>query len=440
MASISRDPNGCRRILFVALDGSRKTIRLGKVSQRNAEAVKVRVEQLAGAKQTGHALEADTAAWLATIDGALADKLARVGLIPKPADRHAAKLGAFCDAYVAKRTDIKPASMLAVGQVVRNLKAFFGETRPLADITPGDCEDFRRWLATEARSETHGRRRTNSPGLSSATVGKRLRYASGIFGDAVKRRLIPANPFAGLKTPAATNPERQVYVPAEHVERLIEATPNREWKLLLSMARYLGVRTPSEPFSLTWADVDWERSRIRLPSPKTAVHGKASRMVPILPEIRPHLEAVWEAAAEGATHVFAKLRERDSLKAAEQGFWQAMNLRTHLLRLIDRAGLKRWPRLWHNLRSSAQTDLADRFPAHVVCEWLGNTKAVAESHYLQVTDDHFEAAQNPAQQAHATGRTSTQQGFRGPLETCGISTTREPLQPLAMAQNRDDRI
>lgn len=46
MASIAHDKNGCRRILFVAPDGKRKTVRLGKASQRMAEGVKYRVEQL----------------------------------------------------------------------------------------------------------------------------------------------------------------------------------------------------------------------------------------------------------------------------------------------------------------------------------------------------------------------------------------------------------
>ena len=46
MASIAKDKNGTRRILFVAPDGRRLTIRLGKVSQRAAESVKYRVEQL----------------------------------------------------------------------------------------------------------------------------------------------------------------------------------------------------------------------------------------------------------------------------------------------------------------------------------------------------------------------------------------------------------
>jgi len=37
MATIGNDPNGRKRILFVAGDGSRKTIRLGKIDRKNAE-------------------------------------------------------------------------------------------------------------------------------------------------------------------------------------------------------------------------------------------------------------------------------------------------------------------------------------------------------------------------------------------------------------------
>src|SRR5262249_45630927 len=74
------------------------------------------------------------------------------------------------------------------------------------------------------------------------------------------------------------------------------------------------------------------------------------------------------------------------------------NWRTQFLRILRKAGVTPWPRLFHGLRASCQTDLANKFPAHVVCEWLGNSLAVAREHYLQVTEDHYrEAAQNPAQ-------------------------------------------
>ncbi|HUT45260.1 MAG TPA: hypothetical protein VMX36_03205 [Sedimentisphaerales bacterium] len=46
MASVIRDPNSRKRIQFVAGDGSRKTIRLGKATMRQAEAIKPKIEQL----------------------------------------------------------------------------------------------------------------------------------------------------------------------------------------------------------------------------------------------------------------------------------------------------------------------------------------------------------------------------------------------------------
>ena len=68
------------------------------------------------------------------------------------------------------------------------------------------------------------------------------------------------------------------------------------------------------------------------------------------------------------------------------------NLRTQFERIIKRAGLKPWPKLFHNLRATRQTELAEQFPMHVVCEWIGNSQAVAQEHYLRVTDEHFAKA------------------------------------------------
>ena len=68
------------------------------------------------------------------------------------------------------------------------------------------------------------------------------------------------------------------------------------------------------------------------------------------------------------------------------------NLRTTFQKIVRRAGLKPWPRLFHNLRASRETELAEIYPLQVVTGWLGNTPAVAMRHYLMTTDEHFEAA------------------------------------------------
>src|SRR5262249_23451502 len=88
------------------------------------------------------------------------------------------------------------------------------------------------------------------------------------------------------------------------------------------------------------------------------------------------------------------------------------NLRTQFFRILRRAGVQPWERLFHNLRASRQTELADQFPLHVVTDWIGNSPDIADRHYLKTTDQHFEkairglsadatlsATQNPTQQA-----------------------------------------
>jgi len=71
------------------------------------------------------------------------------------------------------------------------------------------------------------------------------------------------------------------------------------------------------------------------------------------------------------------------------------------LRIIRKAGLKPWPKLFQNLRATRETELSEIFPSHVVCQWIGHTQEVAKKHYLQVTEDHFaravETTENPPQ-------------------------------------------
>lgn len=92
-------------------------------------------------------------------------------------------------------------------------------------------------------------------------------------------------------------------------------------------------------------------------------------------------------APEGAEYVITRCRDA------------GVNLRTQLERIITKAGLKPWPKLFQNLRSTRETELAETFPIHVVCAWIGNSRAVAQKHYLQVTDDHFAQARGSAKPA-----------------------------------------
>ena len=179
--------------------------------------------------------------------------------------------------------------------------------------------------------------------------------------------------------------KRLAYVSTKDAQKVLKACPDTQWRLIFALARWGGLRVPSEPLALRWVDVNWEQQRIRVHSPKTEHHeGHESRLVPIFPEIMPHLQQAFDEAEPGNEHIIIMRRSAST------------NLRTGLHRIIIKAGLIPWPRLFHNLRSTRQTELEHHFPTHVVCAWLGNNSTTANKHYLQITENDFsKAVQNP---------------------------------------------
>lgn len=364
MASISTNKQGNRRVQFVDGDGRRKSVYLGKRTIRAAETIKIRVQHLLSAKFSGDGWDSDTSRWVASLEDELAAKLAAVGLIPT---RARSTVSDFTAVYVAGRTDTKPRTNAKLTHAANTLCEFLGANRKLQDVTPGDADDFRRWLGTK---------------MGEQTTRRILGRAKQFFRAAVRKRLITESPFADMKgVTVQANKARDAFITRETALKVEEACPNVEWRLLFALARWGGLRVPSEVQALTWGDIDWERDRFRVSSIKTEHHeGHAERWVPIFPELRPHLEQAFHQAAEGAEFVIERHRDGNA------------NLRTHMHRIIKRAGFTPWPKTFQNLRATRETELVRAHPIHVVCAWLGNSPRVAAAHYLQVTDSDFASA------------------------------------------------
>ena len=262
---------------------------------------------------------------------------------------------------------------------MRNLKGHFGDGRDIKSVTVADAEAFKAYLIDEA--------------LSSTTVHKRLQFARAFFRAALKRKHIDENPFAEVSSKAVMDGNRMRFVTREEIDRIL-AIASLDWRLIVSLARYGGLRCPSEVLSLRWQDISWQAGRITVASPKTEHHeGKGNRIIPLFPELRGVLQEARAEAGPNAEYVVNGYRDT---AITERG-WRNCNLRTQFERLIKRAGLKPWPRLFHNLRSSRETELAAEYPIQVVTAWLGNTPRIALKHYLQVTDADFaRAAADPA--------------------------------------------
>ena len=342
------------------------------------EAVKAKVEVLVASCLTGHPADDEVSRWLAKLDTVMLEKLSAVGLVAR---RASATVGKFLDDYMAGRIDVKPATREVWSQPVRNLKAFFGTNRPLRDVTAGDAENFRLYLIGEK--------------LAPTTVHKRLQFVRSSSCAACRHKLITEtrSPMSGR----ARRPirDRQRFVTLEEARKLLETCPNRYWRVIVSLSRFGGLRCPSEVLSLTWQDIDWEKERITVHSPKTEHHpGKDIRIIPLFPELRPILEEAFEASPRRGGL-------RGQREAPQSSAWArpAGGIATSappFCRIIRRAGLTVWDRPFHNMRSSRVTELAQRFPIQVVTAWLGNTPEIARRHYLQVTDEHFRQATAPS--------------------------------------------
>lgn len=72
--------------------------------------------------------------------------------------------------------------------------------------------------------------------------------------------------------------------------------------------------------------------------------------------------------------------------------WKNANLRSQFLKLLKKAKVSPWPRLFHSMRASRQTELERQYPTYVVCSWIGNSLKIARESYLLATEDDFTKA------------------------------------------------
>jgi len=393
MASVINDPNGRRRIQFVSPGGKRKTIRLGKIDRKSAESICRHVEALLVAKISGQPIPPGTAVWLTTIGGTLRQRLARVGLLDlAPATPTVAQ---WCQDYLNSRSDLAHRTRLGLQQTARLMVEHFGLERRLDQVTASDAEAF-----------IHALEKRYAPN----TVRRKTGWCRQFFTAAVKSEVISRNPFQGLAATVRPNRSRSHYVTPEEIQALIEAAPDAEWRLILSLCRYAGLRFPSEVMALRWGDVLWDRDRMNVANIKTRRKtGEAFRVVPLFPELRPYLEDAFAVAAPGQVFVITRWRKR------------RYSMRKMLQQIAYRAGVKLWPKPFVNMRASCATDLVQRYPHYVVTQWLGHTREIAEAHYWQVTEEHYR---------HAAQKAAQQQAARSGME---MSST--PLPPPENAGN-----
>lgn len=388
MASLSTGSDGLHKVYFKGGNGKRQCLYCGRIPKKAAEGIERCMTDLERCRASGGLPGPATASWLGEISAEWHAKLASHRLTQQRAaevEAPAIQVVTLGDLIARYKTRPKWRKKTSAGQrtaevTFAHLLRFFGSDRDIAAITETDAEDLAGFVVEP---------KPLGAGLSEATGAAIINAGSAIMRFATRSRLVPFNPFAEIKRGSYAT-ARKAFVEVATVKQVIDALPCPEMRLLLALSRWGGLRTPSEHRVLTWADIDWENNRFTVNSPKTG-----PRLVPIFPELLPYLRERFEAAEDGDMEVLTSMK-----RSGDSAFSKRVE------RTVEKLGMERWPRTFHNLRSSRQTELTERFPSHVVASWLGNSVAVADRHYLQVMASHFDAAtqplHNPLQQVPAT--------------------------------------
>ena len=326
---------------------------------------------------TGNSIDRDDAAWIVGDGSAIRNKLAAVGLV-EPAEpirkSNCTTLAAFLDDFLERNgPSKKPATRVVWGQVIAMLNRYMPKGTSLDDVTKGHAKAFLEKLKQR--------------GLASTTIHKRIGFARQFFQDAVDWEWISSNPFQNLKTQTSSK-KSNVEVPRESIDRVLEHC-DITWKTIVCLSRYGGLRCPSETLSLRWSDIDFPNGRMYIQEPKVEHHeGRGIRECPLFPELRAILEEASELNTDSSEFVVNKPAYRAA--AMREGGWANANLRTQFKKILKRANVEPWARLFHSMRASRQTELEREYPLHVVCSWIGNSEAVAKKNYLLVTAADFE--------------------------------------------------
>ncbi len=351
--------------------GNRKYKICGFTNKRQAERTGEKIDLIV--RSQGGSFPAEVLEWLEKLDDRNYNKLVKTGIIAprvKPGT-----LKELVEMFTTDKT-VKQTTINNRKTVGKHLFAFFGESTPVASINQEQAIKFD--LAMKER-------------LAPASWGREVKEVKRFFARAVDMEWIKNNPFGKLKGNNSTNKSRFYYVTPEESEKILGACSSAKLRLVFCLARYGGLRIPSELKFIKWSDIDvinGDRFIIRVPkatSKKDQESGNfATRPVPLFPELRKAFREYWESLRVGAPDlIFPKCPTGQAFKHRFE-------------RIFDSIGLPMWGKFFQNMRSTRDTELRKVFhyPEQDVNLWIGHTKKVALNHYMQTSENLFlEASQ-----------------------------------------------
>lgn len=365
MTSLRRkqNKNGVAWLIAFSLNKRRKSLFLPeKYTEKEALKTNEIVAEVVRSIETGVPLDSRTYAWLVNMTFDLRTRFESAGLI-EPETRLTLK--ELCDKYEREELDqLKANTFRNKRQAIRMLLSFAGEKTNVCDFSHTNALEYASFLA-KTRSE--------------ATKAGYIKDIRRVFNWAKERELINNNPFDNVVRGSFKNKSRERFVTRKEFEAMLNAAPNQEARVLLALYRIGGLRH-GEALLVKWEDVEFERKRLLVHSPKTErIRGRDTRLIPLFPELRQELEELRKSVGDDDLEQFVIQTHRTTTRKVVRS-------------AVEKAGLEPWTRLIQNLRSSRAIEIYQAFGVIAEAEWVGHSEKTAQDHYLHLLESDFERA------------------------------------------------
>lgn len=370
MASLTERPSGKNMAWYIVFHNERnerKTISLSqrKYNKKYAEQLKEVVEALVYNRANQIPVpNKRIEKWILEASPEIQKKLASVGLIEQLETYTCEELWeAFLE---QKEGTVKASTMKTYYTAKERFFSHFKKDEYIGYLTPARFEELR----TKLR-ET----------LGDTTIAGTFKEIIAVFNWAEGKKMLHANPLNGVSRGSFVNSKNDRFVPREVYLKLLEHCPCLEWRVIVALARYGGMR-PCEILILRWDDINWKDGCIHVRIPKTEHHeGKEKRVPPIFPEVKEELSKLF-FRDENKGHKFVIHRYGGG----------ETNIGTEFDRITSKAGFQKIPRPFDNMRMTRSNEVRERFGEYCESMWIGHSRQTARKHYYKVLPKEIKEA------------------------------------------------
>jgi integrase len=426
-----------------AVTQKKETIQIGTLSASQAKIVALNLDRLEAAQLAGVMPKKAALTWFRTLSGSLQKKFVLKGLVAdyKEVPR---TFAAFC-AYTIETQGGTGRTRSNKIRGLRHAISFFEGTgdptnnvatwaassrRSLASISEDDVKEFRKQLGHFDSGKT----------ASENSRVSAMKAVNEVFNLAVKSWVLTESPGKGLKGQFKESGKAE-YVSLERFQKLYEAL-DREWRVILALPMFGGLRGASEINRLKWSDINFETRIVSVSQSKVVGQDIKRRDVPIFPELAEALIDL-HVARDEPQEGYVVTEHRTSWNESDQLY---EGYSTHITRAAKRVGQTCWKRATQNLRVSFVTrhvcgiEATEAQPMPVVCKWTGHSELIAGKHYVKISDQELTNQTNWSHE-EVKQKVKMRQAAEGGTGVLSVSKSNEfqgffqPVPPTANSHN-----